>query len=112
MDVWSLFLFIVFFASIPLATEMARERARSRRLWFWIAFLVGPLAPIILSATDGMAKQITPDPARRIRMMLLRCRKLQIYTSSIRRCRPTACAARVSVSSVTDSLSGSSKRSS
>jgi hypothetical protein len=48
MDVWSLLLFIVFFASIPLATEMARERARSRRVWFWMAFLVGPLAPIIL----------------------------------------------------------------
>jgi len=34
------------------------------------------------------------------------------YTNSIRNCRPTACAARVSVPSVTDSLSGSSKRSS
>jgi peptidoglycan/LPS O-acetylase OafA/YrhL len=48
MDVWSLFLFIVFFASIPLASEMARKRARSRRLWFWIALLVGTLAPLIL----------------------------------------------------------------
>jgi hypothetical protein len=48
MDVWSFFLFIVFFASVPLATEMARERGRSRKLWVWIAFWVGPLAPIVL----------------------------------------------------------------
>jgi len=36
------------FLSIPLATEMARERGRSRRVWFWASFLVGPLAPIAL----------------------------------------------------------------
>src|SRR5204862_8271084 len=34
------------------------------------------------------------------------------YTSSIRRCRPTACAARARVPSVTDSFSGSRRRSS
>jgi hypothetical protein len=44
----SWFLFIVFFASIPLATEMARERGRSRQVWFWVSFLVGPLAPLAL----------------------------------------------------------------
>jgi H+/gluconate symporter-like permease len=48
MGAWSIFIFIVFFASVPLATEMARERGRSRKLWFWIAFCVGPLAPIVL----------------------------------------------------------------
>ena len=48
MDLWSIFIFIVFFALVPLATEMARERRRSRKLWFWIAFWVGPLAPIVL----------------------------------------------------------------
>jgi hypothetical protein len=42
------FLFIVFFASIPLASEMARERGRSRQVWFWVAFLAGPLAPLAL----------------------------------------------------------------
>jgi hypothetical protein len=47
MDVWSIFIFIVFLASVPLATEMARERGRSRRLWFWIAFIAGPLAAAI-----------------------------------------------------------------
>ena len=36
------------FLSIPMASEMARERGRSRRLWLWIALLVGPLAPIAL----------------------------------------------------------------
>ena len=45
MDAWSIFIFIVFVASIPVATEMARERGRSRRFWFWIAFFAGPLAP-------------------------------------------------------------------
>jgi hypothetical protein len=27
---------------------MARLRARSSRVWFWIAFLIGPLAPLLL----------------------------------------------------------------
>jgi hypothetical protein len=36
------------FLSIPLASEMARERGRSRKFWFWAAFLAGPLAPIAL----------------------------------------------------------------
>ena len=35
-------------ASIPLAAEMARERARSRKVWLWLAALVGPLAPLAL----------------------------------------------------------------
>jgi hypothetical protein len=48
MDVWSTFVFIVCLASVPLATEMARERGRSRKLWFWIAFCLGPLAPMSL----------------------------------------------------------------
>ena len=38
-------IFIVSLASIPLSAEMARERERSSRIWFWIAFFVGPLAP-------------------------------------------------------------------
>jgi len=48
MDVWSTFIFVVFLASVPLATEMARERGRSRKLWFWIAFCLGPWAPVVL----------------------------------------------------------------
>ncbi|PJG53535.1 hypothetical protein CVM73_20380 [Bradyrhizobium forestalis] len=48
MDAWSIFVFIVFLASVPLATEMARERGRSRKLWFWMAFCGGPLAPSAL----------------------------------------------------------------
>jgi peptidoglycan/LPS O-acetylase OafA/YrhL len=48
MDLWSLFIFVIFVGSIPLATAMARERGRSRRFWFWIAFIVGPLAPAVL----------------------------------------------------------------
>jgi hypothetical protein len=39
---------IVSIASIPLAVKMARERDRSPKVWFWIAFLVGPLAPLVL----------------------------------------------------------------
>jgi hypothetical protein len=39
---------IISLASIPLSAEMARERDRSKRVWFWIAFLVGPLAPLAL----------------------------------------------------------------
>jgi hypothetical protein len=48
MDLWSLFIFVMFVGSIVLAGEMARERGRSRRSWVWIAFIVGPLAPAIL----------------------------------------------------------------
>ena len=39
---------IVSIASIPLAGAMARERARSPRLWLWVAAFVGPLAPLAL----------------------------------------------------------------
>jgi hypothetical protein len=48
MDTWSIFIFIVLLGSVPLAVEMARERGRSRRAWFWVAFLVGPLAVLAL----------------------------------------------------------------
>jgi hypothetical protein len=52
-------IFIVSIASIPLATEMARERARSPRVWFWVAFLAGPLAPLALLIL-GDAKHAAP----------------------------------------------------
>jgi len=39
---------IVSIGSIPLASAMAIERNRSSRTWFWIAFVVGPLAPLAL----------------------------------------------------------------
>lgn len=57
MEAW--LFFIVAIASVPLATEMARERARSRRVWFWIALLVGPLAPLALLLL-GQAKRSVP----------------------------------------------------
>jgi hypothetical protein len=41
---------VVSIGSIPLAVSMARYRARSPRLWFWVAFLVGPFAPLALVA--------------------------------------------------------------
>jgi hypothetical protein len=55
---WWLIL-IVSLASIPLSAEMARERERSPRVWFWIAFLVGPLAPLVLLLL-GQAKRSVP----------------------------------------------------
>jgi len=48
MSVMSWLFVIVSIASIPLAGAMARERARSPRVWLWIAALVGPLAPLAL----------------------------------------------------------------
>ncbi|QAU46130.1 hypothetical protein XH91_12650 [Bradyrhizobium guangzhouense] len=47
--VMGFWLFVVIsVGSIPLAGAMARERNRSSRRWFWIAALVGPLAPLLL----------------------------------------------------------------
>jgi hypothetical protein len=40
---WWLFV-VVSIGSIPFAVRMARSRARSPKFWFWVAFLVGPLA--------------------------------------------------------------------
>ena len=40
--------FIISIASIPLAGKMAQERARSFRIWLWIAAFAGPLAPLAL----------------------------------------------------------------
>ena len=45
---WTFIVIFVSLASIALADHMARVRGRSPRAWFWIAFLVGPLAPLAL----------------------------------------------------------------
>jgi hypothetical protein len=42
---WTWTIVFVSLASIALADHMARVRGRSPRMWFWIAFAVGPLAP-------------------------------------------------------------------
>jgi hypothetical protein len=42
------FIFVISIASIPLAGKMAQERAKSFRIWLWIAVFVGPLAPLAL----------------------------------------------------------------
>jgi hypothetical protein len=39
---------ILCLASLPLAGVMAQERNRSIKAWVWIAFVVGPLAPLAL----------------------------------------------------------------
>jgi hypothetical protein len=48
MNWLSLVVLILSLGALPLSIKMARARARSPRLWFWIAFLVGPLAPLLL----------------------------------------------------------------
>ncbi len=45
---WTWTLIIASLVSMVLADHMARARGRSARLWFWIAFFVGPLAPLAL----------------------------------------------------------------
>ena len=57
-DMFWLFL-IICFVSIPLSAEMARERGRSPRVWFWIAFLVGPLAPVALLLLGDATRSIS-----------------------------------------------------
>jgi len=55
---------VVFFASVPLAVEMARQRGRSRSVWFSGSFhcwAVGGSLRSSLSATDEITKQITPN---------------------------------------------------
>ena len=52
------------FASVPLAVEMARQRGRSRSVWFSGSFhcwAVGGSLRSSLSATDEITKQITPN---------------------------------------------------
>ena len=58
---WTWALFIGALASIALADRMARTRGRAPTGWIWIAFLVGPLAPLALLVL-GEAKH--PAPAR------------------------------------------------
>jgi hypothetical protein len=47
------------FLSMPLAWEMARERGRSQKLWLWVAFLAGPLAPIVLLLLGDAGKPVS-----------------------------------------------------
>ena len=49
---------IVSLASLPLAAAMALERDRSAKFWVWIAFVVGPLAPLTLLLL-GQAKRLS-----------------------------------------------------
>ncbi|MET4118370.1 hypothetical protein ABIB85_004819 [Bradyrhizobium sp. JR1.5] len=42
---WSIV--VVLIGSMPLAANMARKRERSHKVWFCMASLVGPLAPLI-----------------------------------------------------------------
>ena len=60
---WWLIL-IASLATIPLSTEMARERDRSAKAWFWIAFLVGPVTPLALL----LLGQNNKDPCRRTKI--------------------------------------------
>jgi hypothetical protein len=53
------FIVIVSLASVPLSWEMARQRGRSPRVWFWIAALAGPVAPALLLLL-GRAKRSAP----------------------------------------------------
>jgi|EndMetStandDraft_2_1072991.scaffolds.fasta_scaffold1912559_1 multisubunit Na+/H+ antiporter MnhE subunit len=56
MSMWTLItdslatwtLIIGLLASVALAVHMARVRDRSPTFWFWVALLVGPLAPLAL----------------------------------------------------------------
>jgi len=45
---WTWTLIIGSLASIALSAHMAQVRGRSPKVWFWVAFLVGPLAPLAL----------------------------------------------------------------
>ena len=62
---WTWAFIIAFLASIALADHMARVRGRSPRAWFWIAFLVGPLAPLALlalgEAQESCASGLGPE---------------------------------------------------
>ncbi len=46
MDAWSIFVFIVFFASVPLATEMAPRAWKIAQALVLDSVLRGPLAPL------------------------------------------------------------------
>jgi hypothetical protein len=52
---------VISIVSVPLASEMARERGRSRKLWLWIALLVGPLAPIALLLFGDARRPVPAD---------------------------------------------------
>ena len=56
---WTWTIIVGALASIALADRMARTRGRSPTVWLWIAFLVGPLAPLALLVL-GEAKHPAP----------------------------------------------------
>ena len=49
--------FLVFVASMFLAGWMAQERHRSIKAWVWLAFFVGPLAPVALLLLGGRGNE-------------------------------------------------------
>jgi hypothetical protein len=60
-------LIIISLASIVLADHMARARGRSPRAWFWIAFLIGPLAPLALAI---LGRRYDETVRQRIRILV------------------------------------------
>jgi NO-binding membrane sensor protein with MHYT domain len=56
---WSWIFIIACLTSIALADHMARVRGRSPRAWFWIAALVGPLAPLALLILGRRSEEAT-----------------------------------------------------
>jgi hypothetical protein len=60
---WTWIIIIGSLASIVLAGHMARVRGRSPRTWFWIAFIIAPLAPLVLLII-GDAKRPAQEAAK------------------------------------------------
>ena len=59
---WTWTIVVVSLASVALAHHMADARGRSTRTWFWVAMLVGPLAPLMLlilgKHADGISGEL------------------------------------------------------
>jgi hypothetical protein len=44
-----LFFYILLFACIPLSGWIAERRRRSIKLWCWMGFIFGPIAPLVVA---------------------------------------------------------------
>ena len=60
---WTWIIIIGSLASIVLADHMARVRGRSPRTWCWTAFVIAPLAPLVLLII-GNAKRPAQEAAK------------------------------------------------
>jgi len=62
-DLAWVFFYILLFACIPLSGWIAERRHRSIKLWCWMGFIFGPIAPLVVAVLPPTSESGGGPPA-------------------------------------------------